>query len=80
MRQLTVEQVRLAVNTHLRYHSLPPPRRDEAFERELCQQFYYQTRNSRARKSHTKTRMKQYCRLGIDVDKITSCVAQPGKP
>ncbi len=34
-RDLTVEQVRRAVNTYLAYHHLPPDLRDEAFEKEL---------------------------------------------
>jgi hypothetical protein len=47
---------------------------DEAFEKELSDQQYYQTRNAQARKSHTKTRRKQYQELGIDVDKLKSCI------
>ena len=79
-RQLTVEQVRRSVNAYLQYHDLPPAARDEAFEKELSDQSYYQTRNAQARKSHTKTRVKKYLELGIDVDKIKSCLIEPENP
>jgi SRSO17 transposase len=72
--QLTVEQVRRSVNAYVAHHHLPPPLRDEAFEKELADQCYYQERNAQANKSHTKTRIKFYLTLGIDVDKIKSCI------
>lgn len=71
---LTVDQVRRAVNAYLTHHHLPPALRDEAFEKELNNQRYHQKRNAQAKKSHTKTRIQRYCDLGIDIDKIKSCV------
>lgn len=79
-RQLTVEQVRRSVNAYLQSHNLPPANRDEAFEKELSHQRYYQARNAQARKSHTKTRVQKYLELGIDVDKIKSCLIEPENP
>ncbi|MFO7905085.1 MAG: IS701 family transposase [Pirellulaceae bacterium] len=73
-RGLTVEQVRGAVNIYLAYHDLPPLLRDAAFEKELDKQYYHQDRNTQARKSHTKTRIEFYRDIGIDVDKIRSCI------
>ena len=73
-RQLTVEQVRRSLNTWLQHHDLPQPLRDAQFEKELNDQRYYQRRNAQAIKSHTKTRIELYANLGIDVDKIKSCV------
>lgn len=62
-------------DTHwLQYHDLPPHLRDEKFEKELDDQRYYQRRNAQAKKSHTKTRIQLYLKLGIKVDKIKSCV------
>ncbi len=72
--ELTVEQVRSSVNAYLTYHHLPPQLRDEAFNKELSDQRYYQARAIQARKSHTKTRIELYETLGIDVDKIKSCI------
>ncbi len=72
--QLTVEQVRRGLNAYVANYHLPPPLRDEAFEKELDDQHYYQQRNAQAKKSHTKTRIALYLKLGIDVDKIKSCI------
>jgi SRSO17 transposase len=74
VRGLTIEQVRSAVNTYLAHHHLPPPLRDAAFEKELANQRYHQIRNTQAKNSHTKTRIQFYRDLGIDVDKIRSCI------
>ena len=71
--QLTVEQVRRGLNCWLHFHQ-SPTHPDEAFQKELSKQHYYQHRNAQARKSHTKTRRTLYLKLGIDVDKIKSCV------
>ncbi|MEO2033980.1 MAG: hypothetical protein ABGZ35_18045, partial [Planctomycetaceae bacterium] len=73
-RQLTVEQVRRSLNTWLQHHDLPSDLRDEKFQQELDEQRYHQQRNAQARKPHTKTRVKFYHDLGIDVDKIKSCI------
>ena len=75
LRGLTVEQVRRSLNAYLANCHLPTSLRDGAFEKELKDQDYYQKRNAQAKKSHTKTRIKQYHDLGIDVDKIKSCSA-----
>jgi len=72
--ELTVEQVRRSVNTYLTYHQFPPTLRDEEFNKELSTQHGYQTRRAQAKKSHTKTRIAFYKTLGIDVDKIKSCI------
>jgi len=72
--KLTVEQVRRSINTYLRYHHFPPPLRDEEYEQELRTQHYYQTRNAQAKTSHTQTRIALYDELGIDVDRIKSCI------
>lgn len=72
--ELTVEQVRRCVNAYLTHRNLPPPLRDEAWEKELANQQYYQTRNNQAAKSHTKTRIKHYYDLRIDVATIKSCI------
>jgi len=71
---LTVEQIRRSVNVYLANRNLPPPLRDEAFEKELADQHYYQKRNAQANKSHTKTRINFYLELGIDVDRIKTCI------
>lgn len=72
--ELTVEQVRRSLNVYVAYHHLPAPLRDEAFEKELTHQRHYQARNAQAKKSHTKTRIKLYLDLGVDVEKIKSCI------
>ena len=71
---LTVEQVRRSINIYLTHHRLPPLLRDEEYERELDRQLYYQTRSVQAKKSHTKTRIASYDQMGINVDKIKSCI------
>lgn len=71
---LTVDQVRRSVNAYLAHHHLPPVLRDAAFQKERSGQQYYQHRDAQAEKSHTKTRIKFYLKLGIDVDKIKSCI------
>ena len=73
-RELTVEQVRRSIDCWLQYGDLPPAIRDEKFQKELDTQRYHQQRNAQAAKSHTKTRIAMYLKLGIDVDKIKSCV------
>jgi len=72
--ELSVEQVRRSLNCYLQHHDLPPAVRDAAFDKELANQKYYQSRNEQARKSHTQTRIVFYQRLGIDVDHIKTCI------
>ena len=71
---LTVEQVRRSINVWLQHNQLPPPLRDKAFTEELDRQSYHQKRNATAQKSHTKTRIKFYHDLGIDLQEIKSCI------
>jgi SRSO17 transposase len=75
--ELTVEQVRQCINTYLTFHHLPTENRDREFEKALDHLHYYQTRNTTAKNSHTKTRRQLYAKMGIDVDKIKSCVLHP---
>lgn len=72
--RLTIEQVRSALNTWLSASGLPPAQRHAAYEHELEKQRYYQRRNQQARASHTRTRIRRLRALGIDVDRIKSCV------
>lgn len=75
--ELTVEQVRRSLTAYLHNRHLPPELRDEAFEKELQEQSYYQQRIDQATRSHTKTRIRLYQRLGIDVDTIKTCITSP---
>ena len=68
--RLTVEQVRRSISTWLQ-HRDPP---EEKLRREMMKQAYYQRRNAQAIKSHTRTRIKLYSSLGIQVHKIKSCI------
>lgn len=72
--RLTVEQVRSATNTWLSSADLKPAKRQERYEKELNNQRYHQRRNRQSRTSHTKTRIARLNRLGIDVNKIKSCI------
>jgi SRSO17 transposase len=73
LEHLTTEQVRRAMNTWLEtaQRRLTKAAR---YQRELAKQQYYQRRNAQARRSHTKTRMVQLRSLGIDADRIKSCI------
>lgn len=75
LEHLTTEQVRRAMNTWL---ETAQGRLTKAarFQRELAKQQYYQRRNAQAQRSHVKTRMAQLRSLGIDVDRIKSCIPQ----
>jgi SRSO17 transposase len=72
--RLTVEQVRSAVNVWLDTADLPPAPRRQRIQDELDKQWYYQRRNKRTRDSHTKTKIKRLTAMGIDVEKIRSCI------
>jgi SRSO17 transposase len=71
---LTIEQVRSAMNTWFQAVRFTAAARQEAYQEELDNQAYHQRRNEQARKSHTKTRIQCLSELGIDVDKIKSCI------
>lgn len=72
--RLTVEQVRSAIDTWLSAADLKPTARRQRYQKELDQQHYYQRRNAQARRSHTKTRIARLHALGIDPDRIKSCL------
>jgi SRSO17 transposase len=73
LEHLTMEQVRRAVNAWLEAAARRLTK-TERFEREQANQQYYQRRNAQAQRSHTKTRKARLKSLGIDVDRIKSCV------
>ena len=73
LEQLTTEQVRRAMNTWLEA-ALGRLSKTQQFQRELAKQRYYQRRNAQARRSHTKTRRARLQALGIDADRIKSCI------
>ena len=72
--RITVEQVRSAIDVWLNAADLNPSSRRERYEDELEKQKYYQRRNKQARTSHTKTRVRRLAAMGIDPDKIKSCI------
>lgn len=78
--RLSVEQVRSAMNTWLETVDLPPAVRRQRFAEELEKQRYYQRRNRQARVSHTQTRRDRLAALGIDVDRIRSCLLDTAEP
>lgn len=78
--RLSVEQVRSAMNVWLQTTNLPPAIRRQRFQEELNKQQYYQRRNRQARQSHTKTRLARLAALGIDVERIKSCLPQRDGP
>jgi hypothetical protein len=71
--QLTIEQVRSAVNVWLSTADLTKTLREQRYRQELQKQQYHQTRNAIARQSHTKTRIERLRKMGIDPDTIKSC-------
>lgn len=75
--RITVEQVRSAMNVWLDSADLPPHCRRLRFEKERKKQQYYQRRSRQARTSHTKTRCRELTALGIDIDRIKSCLEHP---
>jgi len=75
--RMTVEQVRSAVNIWLDTADLPPSVRRPRIEDELRKQQWHQRRNKQSRQSHTKTRIGRLANLGIDIDKIKSCLPRP---
>lgn len=73
LEHLTTEQVRRAMNTWLEA-AQGRLTKVERLQRELAKQQYYQRRNAQAQRSHTKTRRAQLQDLGIDADRIKSCI------
>jgi SRSO17 transposase len=76
LEQLTTEQVRRAINIWLEV-SRPRLSKMDRLEKELAKQQYYQRRGAQAQRSHTKTRMALLKKLGIEVDRIKSCIPPP---
>jgi len=76
LEQLSMEQVRRAMNSWL---EAAKGRLTQAarLQRELAKQQYYQRRNAQARRSHTKTQKARLKTLGIDADRIKSCIPRP---
>lgn len=72
--QLTVQQVRRAVNTWLETADLSPAARQRRFELEEKTLRYHQRRNEQARKSHTKTRTEQLAAMDIHVRDLPCCI------
>lgn len=75
--RLSVEQLRSAMDVWLQTADLPLRSRRASFERELRKQDYYQRRNRQARISHTRTRIKRLGAMGMDIDRIKSCLPPP---
>ena len=78
--ELTIEQVRSAMDVWLDAANLPRAARLDRYQKEINQQTYHQQRNAQARKSHTKTRRHELQALGIRIDRIKSCVLAPSEP
>jgi SRSO17 transposase len=76
LEQLTMEQVRRAINTWLQA-TAPRLGKTKRLEKELAKQHYYQRRAAQAQRSHTKTRKARLKALGIDADRIKNCVSPP---
>ena len=72
--RITLEQVRSAVDVWLDTADLPPRTRRKRFEAELEKQRYHQRRNKQSRRSHTKTRINRLTAMGLDIEKIKSCI------
>ena len=73
LEHLTTEQVRRAMNA---WFEAAQGRltRTARWQRELAKQQYYQRRNAQAQRSHATTRKAKLRSLGIDADRIRSCI------
>src|SRR5258707_14904413 len=76
LEHLTTEQVRRAMNIWLGGEG-GQLTRGERVERELAKQQYHQRRHAPAQRSHTKTRKARLGAMGIDADRIKSCIPRP---
>ena len=72
LEHLTTEQVRRAMNAWM--EAAQRLTKVERLQRELAKQNYYRCRNAQAQKSHTKTRTADLQSLGIDPDRIKTCI------
>ena len=70
---LTVEQVRQAACAWIHAQRLAPGARKAVYQQAAERISYYQHRNQQARRSHTKTTLKRFRAIGIDVDQLPSC-------
>jgi SRSO17 transposase len=73
-RRLTMEQVRGAVNAWLEAVSMTPHKRRERYEDERKHIEYHQRRNEHSRVHNTWARRQALAELGIDPDRIKSCI------
>jgi SRSO17 transposase len=73
LEHLTTEQVRRAMNAWLEIEQQRLTK-VERLQRELDKQQYYKRRNAQAQRSHTKRRKAQLRSMGIDADRIKSCL------
>ncbi len=71
---LTVEQVHQAACAWVVAQALPPPARRIIYRQAAKRIAYYQERNRRSRKSHTKRTLRRLRELDIEVDQLNSCV------
>lgn len=71
---LTMEQVRRAAATYLQTVGPAHRTRQQRLDKELRAQCYYQRRNATAARSHRKTRYATLRALGIEPDRIKSCI------
>lgn len=71
--ELTVRQLRMAVNALIQALSLPPAAGKIVIEKAARIIRYHQKRNAQARESHTKTRNRKLEALGIDMSTIKRC-------
>lgn len=78
--RISVEQVRSAMNVWLEVADLPPSLQRNRFEQELEKQQYYQRRNRQARRSHTQTRIQRLAALGINIQRVKSCLHDRAGP
>ena len=71
---LTVEQVREAVSTWFEAQDLPRSCQSQKFEQSAARLAYYRRRNRIARLSHTKETRRRLRQIGINPDRLRSCV------
>lgn len=71
--ELSVSQVRQATSAVIQSWWLPPQAAEELISNTAYKLEYYQRRNRQARQSHTKTRIRNLQKLGIDLDHINRC-------
>ena len=69
-----MEQVREAVSIWLEAQDLPRSCRSQKYEQAAIRIAYYQHRNRVARLSHTKDTRRRLRQMGINPDRLRSCV------